>query len=334
VKEGARDIALAVPAESAWSAITAPGRREWYYRLVPDGDFAAGSRIRWIDVFGKLNEESEVVEVTAQRRLVLRTRFVFASNFAAAEPHLVTWEVEPTPGGCSIRLEWRSSELVHGLYDSEAQSILLGLRLAADPAARAELARLPEIGGVEVHEVTPERVADYQLFFDHHAFRDFPSWQSCYCMETHRTQDDEEWSARTAGDNRRDMSEMIARGQVTGLLAYEGGKPVGWCNYGETTRLGGLMHRFSLNAPDYEGVGSVACFVIAAPYRGHGVATRLLDAAIDRLRGRGMRAVEAYPATKADSPQNNYRGPLSMFLRAGFAPYRQTEHHTILRKTL
>jgi hypothetical protein len=205
--------------------LVAPGKRDWYYRLTPEGEFAAGGRIHWNDVTGKLNEESEVVEAIAPRRLVLRTRFVFAPSFAAAEPHLLTWEVEPAPGGCCVRVEWKSGELVEGLFDSEADSILLGLRLAADPVAQAELARLPEIGEIEIHDVTPDRVLDYQAFFDHDAFRDFPSWQSCYCMETHSTHSDEAWAGRTARENRSDMTELINRRQVTALLAYSGGKP-------------------------------------------------------------------------------------------------------------
>ena len=334
MSEGYREVTLSVPPQVVWDLLVAPGQRDWYYRLTPEGEFEAGERVHWNDIFGKVNEESEVVETGSPNRLVLRTRFVFAPNFAAAEPHLLTWTIEDKPGGCRVRLEWRSSELIHGLFDSEAHSILLGLRLAADPAAQAELVRLPEIGAIEIHDVAPERVADYQLFFDHDAFRDFPSWQSCYCMETHRTQSDEEWAARTAADNRRDMSKMIERRQVTGLLAYVDGKPVGWCNYGETAMLAGLMHRYSLMAPDYKGVGSLSCFVITAPYRGHGIASRLLDAAVDRLRDRGMHAVEGYPCRGENSAQTNYRGPLSMYLRAGFEPYRETEHHVIVRKTL
>src|SRR6202022_3129765 len=135
--------------------------------------------------------------------------------------------------------------------------------LAADPAARAEVARLPEIGKVEIHDVSPERVADYQAFFDQDAFRDFPSWSSCYCMEVHHTFSDEEWAQRTARENRRDMTELVNRGEVTALLAYAGGKPIGWCNYGETTKLSSVMRHFAKNATEYEGVGSVACFVIA-----------------------------------------------------------------------
>jgi hypothetical protein len=47
-----------------------------------------------------------------------------------------------------------------------------------------------------------------------------------------------------------------------------------------------------------------------------------------------MRAVEGYPYRGETSAQTNYRGPLSMFLRAGFEPHREMEHHTIVRKTL
>jgi hypothetical protein len=65
------------------------------------------------------------------------------------------------------------------------------------------------------------------------------------------------------------------------------------------------------------------------------VASKLLDAAIERLRARGLRAVEAYPNRSGDdSPQGNYRGPLSLFLRAGFEPHRELDRHLVVRKTL
>jgi len=314
--------------------LVAPGKRDWYYRLTPEGEFVGGNHIRWVDSAGKVAEESEIVEMDAPRRLVLKTRFLFAPNFAAEKPHLVTWAVEEEAGGSRVNFAWDSGPVVAGLFDAEAESILRGLRLALDPAEQAALARLAEIGEIDVRDVTPERIAEYQSFFDDYAFRDYPAWQSCYCMETHRTQSDDEWATRTAADNRRDMTGMINLGEVTALLAYVDGKPVGWCNYGETTRLAGVIHRFGLKATEQEGVGSVACFVIAAPYRGHGVASRLLDAAVDRLRKRGLKAVEAYPSRDEESAQGNYRGPLSMYLRAGFDVFRETDRHTFVRKTL
>jgi len=333
VTEGFTEIALGVPADVAWDALVSPEIREWYYRLTPQGKFAVGKQIRWLDRSGQVAEESEVVEVAPPRRLVFRNRFLFAPPFAKEDPHTVAYDVTPEPSGCRVRMSWSAGKLVAELFESDGEGVVRGLRLALDPRAQAEIARLPAIGEVEIQDVTPDRLADYQSFFDHDAFRDYPVWQSCYCMETH-LQNQDEWAARTAAENRRDMSALISEGKVTGLLAYVAGKPVGWCNYGETTRLGGVMRKLGLSAEDHEGVGSVACFVIAAPYRGHGVAARLLDAAIERLRQSGVRAVEAYPRRSEDSAQANYRGPLSMFLRAGFEPYRETERNLIVRKTL
>jgi GNAT superfamily N-acetyltransferase len=140
---------------------------------------------------------------------------------------------------------------------------------------------------------------------------------------------------RTAAENRRDMSEGIERRRVSALLAMSEGEPVGWCNYGETTHLAGVMKRFKLEAESQRGVGSVACFVIASPYRGHGVASKLLEAAIRRLRARGVREVEAYPPRAGeDTPQGNYRGPMEMYVRAGFEPYRELERNVVMRKKI
>ena len=331
---GSHSIDIEVAPDAVWEQLVALGRRDWYYRLTPEGDFAAGAHIRWIDARGELVEESDVVELEAPSRLVLRTHFLFAPPFAAALPHLVTWDVAGGDGGSHIRMSWEADKVVEGLLESEGAAQLQGLRLAADPAARAELERLPEIGEVDIRDVTPELVSEFLRFFDEYAFRDYPAWQSCYCMETHRTQSDEEWAARTAMDNRRDMSQLIQAGNVSALLAFADGKPVGWLNYGESTHLAGVMKRFGLDAAEHEGVGSLSCFVIAAPYREHGIATRLLDRALQRMRERGLRAVEAYPTETDDAPQSNYRGPLQMFVRAGFEPYREAGKHRILRKTL
>jgi ribosomal protein S18 acetylase RimI-like enzyme/uncharacterized protein YndB with AHSA1/START domain len=332
---GSRDIDIGVGPDKVWEALVAPGRRDWYYRLAADGEFGSGSRVRWIDAAGSVAEESEVVEAEPPRRLVMLTRFVFGPNFAAAAPHTITWEVTGADNDSTVHLSWDGDGPAVGLLESEAASQLQGLRLALDPAARAELERLPDIGPVEVRDVTLDLLPEYQRFFDKFAFQDFPAWQSCYCMETHRTQGDDEWAERTAEDNRRDMSDLIQRSRVTALLAFAGERPVGWCNYGETTHLAGVMHKLKLDAADQEGVGSISCFVIAAPYRGHGVAAMLLDAAIERLQARGLRAAEAYPSrTGDDSPQGNYRGPLSLFLRAGFEPYRELDRYVIVRKTL
>ncbi|MGH2631874.1 MAG: GNAT family N-acetyltransferase [Tepidiformaceae bacterium] len=41
-------------------------------------------------------------------------------------------------------------------------------------------------------------------------------------------------------------------------------------------------------------VKAVVCFVVAKPFRGRGIATRLLSAACDGFRARGVHTVEAW----------------------------------------
>jgi ribosomal protein S18 acetylase RimI-like enzyme len=329
-----RELHLNAPPDAVWKEITKQGRNNWYFMLDVDGTFAPGERVVW-KAGGDVAEEADVVVADPPSRLELRTRLLFSPNLASLPPHRLVWEVAPDDGGSLVTLSWEAAPHASNLYESEGEGILRGLRLAVDPSAWADLTRLPEIGEIEVRDVTPERVGDYLDFFDHRAFRDFPAWQSCYCMETHRHHTDDQWSERTGEDNRSDMQAMIGEGRVTALLAYVDGKPVGWCNYGETTRLSGVMMKLKLDAAEHAGVGSIACFVIASQYRGHGVATRLLDAAIERLKGRGLRAVEAYPRRQEDSSaQANYRGSLRMYENAGFEPYRETDRYFVMRKSL
>src|SRR2546428_1272726 len=292
---GSRQVHLDVHAKVAWSPLVSPERHRWYYRLTPDGEFAEGSTIRWLDAGGAAAEESEIVEVKPPKRLVMHTRYLYSAAFAKQPPHTLTWEVARAGNGCRVRMSWDANEVVAGLLESEADNILQGLRVEHDPAAQAEIARLPTIGEITVHDVTPERLADYLAFFDHDAFRDYPGWQSCYCMETHRTQTDEEWAVRTADDNRRDMSKGITGGTGTGLLAYVDGKAVGWANYGETTRLNGGMHPVGPQAAGQRGGGPPAGLVNAAPDPPPRVAAALPDAPPARPRARRGRVPEADP---------------------------------------
>jgi uncharacterized protein YndB with AHSA1/START domain/ribosomal protein S18 acetylase RimI-like enzyme len=332
-----REIGLRVSPEEVWRALSAPdGRRGWYYRQAPGGEWRPGGRVEWRLEDGSLSEEWTLRELDPPRRLTAEGRWLFAPHLASEPPHLLTWELEPAAEGCRVRLvaDFERAGAASRLFESEGEALLRGLRLEVDPGARAELARRDEIGEVVVRDLTPERLDDYLGFFDHEAFRDYPAWQGCYCMETHWGGSLEEWTGRTAADNRESMIQLVRQGQVTALLAYAGGVPAGWCNYGETTRLQGVLRRFELDAREQEGVGSVACFVIAAPYRGYGLARTLLEEACARLSQRGLRWAEAYPRREAHSPQAAYRGPMDMYLKVGFEPYREAGHTLIVRKEL
>ncbi len=187
---------------------------------------------------------------------------------------------------------------------------------------------------VTIKVLTPALLEDYLKFFDEYAFADNPQWFGCYCMYFHFNGSNEEWDARPPLENRDAVSELIRRGKFQGLLAYVDGKPVGWCHAAprmEMSRLGTIPE---LRIEDAERVGSIVCFIIAHPFRRRGIARLLLDAACDLLSSLGLSIAEAYPVKEAKTDAENYRGPLTLYLSAGFKPFRELKDTIIVRKTL
>ena len=330
----AYELEIGATPDEVWRALTEPElTQRWYHRASVTADWRAGGAVsyRWAD--GTELESGVVLEAEPGRRLVLQTSFVWDDSVRAEPAHSARWDLEAAGPGTRVRVTFEVPEAAahaHHLIGEEGGYLLRGLRLAVDASEQALIARHDSIGEVEIRDVTPDLVGDYQHFFDEIGFRDNPEWQGCYCGETNLHPD----ARRGVAGTRAAMSEGIAGGGVTALLAYAGGGPVAWCNYGETTRLAGVMAKLGLDAAEHEGVGSVACFVISSQYRRHGLARRLLEVACERLRERGCTAVEAYPPKGTDSDYPNYRGPLAMYLEAGFEPYRDAGRTQIMRKSL
>ena len=168
---------------------------------------------------------------------------------------------------------------------------------------------------LEIHAVTPDRLADFLDFFDHDGFADNAEWASCYCQCYYEDHTKVKWSDRTAAQNRQIACDRIAQSAMQGYLAYHDGKVVGWCNAAPRT----LLHTLDGEPlPEAETTGTIICFLIAPGSRRKGVARSLLAAACDGLRARGMAIAEACPRPSTTSVTENHHGPLSMYLAAGF----------------
>jgi GNAT superfamily N-acetyltransferase len=192
--------------------------------------------------------------------------------------------------------------------------------------------RLESIGDIVIHRVTEDRLDDWASFFDHDAFVGNPAWAACYCHEPHvATPDDEQGEDSPWQERRARMLEMLGEGRSFGYLAYVNGKAAGWVN--ASKRSDYALYRLGAGAEPTDGdVAGVSCFVIAPPYRRHGIAQRLLERVVADARGRGVTCVEAYPPTDAregDGP--NFRGPMSMYEANGFEPIEQRGRNTVMR---
>lgn len=120
--------------------------------------------------------------------------------------------------------------------------------------------------------------------------------------------------------NRLLLAGLIADGREHGLLAYDCDVPIGWVALAPRKEYSRLQRSPVSKPVDDRPVWSVTCFVVAKEYRGRGVATALLGAAIERSRELGAEILEGYPVDPegALAPNDAWHGPASMFEKAGF----------------
>ena len=192
--------------------------------------------------------------------------------------------------------------------------------------------RLETLGSVEIHPVTEDRIEDWTAFFDREGFVGRPEWAACYCTEPHLqspVSDPPSEDHRTWRENRELEREQLRDGRSFGYLAYVDGHAAGWVNASKRSDYA----LFRLGAPDDGDVVGVSCFVIAPPYRRHGLAGKLLDRVIADAAGRGATSVEAYPfvITREDNDAN-FRGSRSLFEVRGFEAVDERERYTVMRR--
>jgi len=181
---------------------------------------------------------------------------------------------------------------------------------------------------VAIRAVTPDQHDAVMHYFDMVAYADNPNWAKCFCME--RLVDD--YEQRTKEQNRAARSELLLSAKANGLVAYRLGRVVGWCHAAPKSELVTVPGERSAD------VGAIVCFVVAPDQRRQGIATHLLEAAVEHLRSRGMKTAEAYPWAGDVDPSrwvwSQYVGPLSMYLKEGFEVTEKQDDFCIVRKTL
>jgi GNAT superfamily N-acetyltransferase len=118
----------------------------------------------------------------------------------------------------------------------------------------------------------------------------------CWCMLWRRPHGGEAWERSKGAPNRAALRRLVNAGRVTGLLAFVGREPVGWCSLGPRSDFPKLASSPSLQVPAPPGTWVVSCFFVRNGWRGRGVGTALLAAAVALARARGASALDGFPA--------------------------------------
>ena len=185
-------------------------------------------------------------------------------------------------------------------------------------------------GRLEIRTATAARWEDVADLFTRPGPRGgTPIPSQCWCQY---------WVTRGGGywaaDNDARLREQLHDGEVHALLAYRDGVPVGWCRLGPRASFERLAHSRTLQPVDDLPVWSVVCFYVRPEAKRQGVASALLDAAVELAREHGVPALEAY-AARPDHPNiDSYTGYLPMFLAAGFEHVRDGGRRAVVRRRL
>ena len=115
----------------------------------------------------------------------------------------------------------------------------------------------------------------------------------CWCMFWRLKRS--EFDRQKGEGNRKAMKAIVDSGEVPGILAYEGNRPVGWCSVAPRTTFPVLNRSRILKKFDDTPVWSVACFFIDKTHRHKGLSVQLLRAAVDYVKQRDGTVLEGYP---------------------------------------
>jgi len=150
----------------------------------------------------------------------------------------------------------------------------------------------------------------------------------CWCM-CWRAQSYQAWKKIKGAQAKEAFKKLILKGKAQGVLAFAKDEPVGWCSFGPRRDFPVLESVQAYKRNDTGDVWSVTCFFIHRKWRRKGLSSRLLRAAVESMKNRGVKTVEGYPATTTKAGQRlsssmAWTGPLKIFEELGFKTVQLT----------
>ena len=151
-----------------------------------------------------------------------------------------------------------------------------------------------------------------------------PTSSVCWCL-SHRL--DSRTNRELVGPARGEyVRELTSRPVAPGVLAYDGDEVVGWAAVAPRSELPFARSR-KIPHVDDQPVWSLWCVRVRPGHRGRGVASALIEGAVEYAASQGAPAVEGYPVDNRGERVDltmAYVGTRSLFERAGFTQAAET----------
>lgn len=105
------------------------------------------------------------------------------------------------------------------------------------------------------------------------------------------------WEAAKGAPNRQAFRTLVESGSATGVLAFAGSTPVGWCAIGPRADFPRIERSKAFARAWSDRTWSLNCLFVPPRWRGQGVARALVASAVEFARTQGAVEIEAYPAS-------------------------------------
>ncbi len=176
--------------------------------------------------------------------------------------------------------------------------------------------------------LTPSRWPDFEELFGSNG-----ACGGCWCTTWRLS--NKEFQAGKGEGNKNYFHTLVDKKKFTGILAYDGKKAVGWISFSPREQFPRLENSRVLKPVDAEKVWSVTCFFILKKYRHQGLSVKLLKAAADICRKKGVKILEGYPSIPYGEKTPDvfvWTGLHSTFIKAGFKEAaRRSPHRPVMR---
>ncbi len=162
-------------------------------------------------------------------------------------------------------------------------------------------------------------------------FGDRGACGGCWCMSWRVPHGGKTWQAVVGEPNRKAFRKLVQSGEAHGILAFDQGNPVGWCNFGKRADFPRTETVKAYKRDDIEGVWAINCFFVLKDYRNGGLSAQLLEAAVKAIKKHKGKIIEGYPVPLTKDGNKlpaafSYTGPEAIFQRAGFTEAQRISH--------
>lgn len=135
----------------------------------------------------------------------------------------------------------------------------------------------------------------------------------CWCMN-HRLQS----GSTLEGEPARSALEALVRAsKVSGIVAFDGTAPIGWCAFDRMADLPGLDCARAISESERNDVWSIHCVSVLSAYPKDEIVKLMVAAAVSSMKQSGAKIVESYPPPSLPS-DNNFSGTIAIFESEGF----------------